>query len=158
MEEARSNAATRIRAMVEEVIADSPMFVIDVEIRGRKGSQVVDIFVDSDEDLDVEALARISREVDFMLDMEEDLIPGKYNLNVSSPGADRPLVLPRQFRKHVGRELLVHYRKEDGTGDTEVRGQLVTADADGIEIEAARQEPRRVAYEQIAWAKVQLPW
>ena len=35
----------------------------------------------------------------------EDVVSGTYNLNVSSPGADRPLTLPRQYAKHVGRRL-----------------------------------------------------
>lgn len=149
--------AERVRALVDEVIAGSPLFVVDVDVRGRKGSQAIDIFVDSDEVLDVEALARVSREVGFLLDMEADLVPGRYHLTVSSPGIDRPLRMPRQYRKNLNRDLRVHFRKADGSGNAEVTGALVGVDDDGIEV-AAGAGSQRIAFDQIVWAKVKLPW
>jgi ribosome maturation factor RimP len=146
----------RVRSLVEEVIAGSPLFVVDVDLRGRKGSQAVDIFVESDESLDVETLARVSREVGFLLDTQ-DVIGGRYHLTVSSPGLDRPLRLPRQYRKNLGRPVRVHYRKADGTGNAEVTGPLASVDEAGIEV-GTDAGPQRVAFDQILWAKVQLPW
>jgi len=72
--------AARVQALVEEVIFDSPLFLVDLIVRGHKGSRVVEVYLDSDRPLDVDALARISREVGFLLDTEE-VIDGKYTLN-----------------------------------------------------------------------------
>lgn len=149
--------ARRVRELVEEVIGGSPVFLIDVQVRGNRGSRVVEIFVDSDEDLDVDELARISREVEFLLDLE-DLITGKYSLNVSTPGLDKPLLLPRQYTKNIGRSLRVHYRKPDGTGNTEVEGELRAVSDDAIDMEASKDETVRIRLSDIIWAKVQLPW
>lgn len=159
MEKAENDNETveqRVRALAEEVIAGSPLFVVDVDVRGRKGSQVVEVFVDSDEALDVERLAKINREVGFLLDTEE-VVTGKYHLTVSSPGLDRPLVLPRQYRKNIDRTLRVHYRKPDGSGNAEVVGALKAADDETIEVQVDNT-PHRIPLRDVLWAKVQLPW
>lgn len=160
--EDHSNAETadltvQVRELVEEAIEGTNLFVVDVEVRGTRGSRVVEIYVDSDDELGVGQLADVSREVEFLLDMK-DLIPGRYKLNVSSPGLDKPLRLPRQYRKNVGRPLRVHYQKADGSGATESEGTLKAADEEAIELEVASGDVRRIRLEDIVWAKVRLPW
>lgn len=155
--ESAEDASARLRELVEEVIGGSPIFLIDVQVRGNRGSRVVEIFVDSDEDLGVDELARISREVEFLLDLEE-LIAGRYSLNVSSPGLDKPLSVPRQYKKNIGRELRVHYRKQDGSGNTEVEGTVRHATDEAIDIERAENDLVHIPLDDIIWAKVQLPW
>ena len=145
----------RVRALVEEVIQGTPYYVVEVSIRGHKGSRVVDIYLDADEGVDVDALAKISREVGFLLDTEE-VIAGKYQLNVSSPGVDRPLQLPRQFRKNVGRELYVRYHAD--AAEQKVKGKLVGADEEAIELAMPQGEVLRLPYDALVEAKVQLPW
>ena len=146
-----------MRKLVEEVLSDSSTFIVDLDVRGTRGSQVVNIFVDSDSGMGVDDLARISREIGFLLDTE-DVFPDRYSLNVSSPGLDKPLAMPRQYKKNIGRQLRVHFRKEDGTGNMEVAGTLVGVDDDAIRLEAADVDSLRIPFENIIWAKVQLPW
>lgn len=158
----RSNTETtdlgaRVDALVREVIAGTDVFVVEVDVRGTGGSRVVNIYVDSDEDLSIEKLAKISRDVEFLLDTG-DVIPGHYNLTVSSPGLDRPLRMPRQYQKNIGRMLRVHYQKPDGSGATEAGGKVTSADEDAIELEVSKDDVRRIPLEDIVWAKVQLPW
>ena len=147
----------RIRELLEEVISGSSVFVVDVEVRGSRGSSVVNVFVDSDEGVGVDDLARISRELEFLLD-SEDVIPGRYSLNVSSPGLDRPISMPRQYKKNIGRMLRVHYRKEDDSGNAEALGKLLEADVSLIVLEVSDADVRRIPFDRIIWAKVQLPW
>ena len=144
-----------VAALVEGILRDGPCFAVEIAVRGKVGSQAVDVFVESDAALDAYALGQISREVGYVLDTDE-VMPGPYTLNVSSPGADRPLRLPRQYRKMIGRRLRVHYRQASGTC-TEVVGALEYADAERIAV-AARNEPVTISYDNILWAKVQLPW
>ena len=147
------NVTERVRAIAEEVVVD-PLFIVDVSVRGQKGSRVVDVFVDSDDELTVDDLAAVSREIAFVLE-SEDMVDGKYNLNVSSPGVDRPLTMPRQFLKNVGR-LVAVTRKEVGTKD--LRGKLVNADAEGFGIQLENRETRRIMYEEASSVRVLLPW
>jgi ribosome maturation factor RimP len=156
MTESMKIAATpeeRVRTLVEEVI-DASMFVVEVIVRGRKGSRVVEVFLDGDEPLSIEALARVSREVGFLLDVEE-VIDGKYHLNVSSPGLDRPLSLPRQYTKHVGRTLRVRFR--EGENERTVKGKLLETGEDGVVIAAGKEE-LRIPFTEMVQAKVELPW
>lgn len=143
----------RVRTLVEEVI-DESMFVVEVIVRGRKGSRVVEVFLDGDAPLSIEALARVSREAGFLIEVE-DVIDGKYRLNVSSPGLDRPLTLPRQYKKHVGRTLRVRFR--DGENERAVKGKLLKTGEDGVVIAAGKQE-LRIPFTEIVRAKVELPW
>lgn len=146
----------RVRAVTEEVLQGSPLFLVDLQIRGNKGSRVVEIFVDSDEGIDVEELARVSREVGFVLDTDE-VIAGRYSLNVSSPGVDRPLTLPRQFRKNVGRRMRVRYRSSDG-GVQEGEGDLEAVTEDGIALRISPSKQVALAYGEVIEARVLLPW
>ncbi len=143
----------RVRSLVEEVI-DASTFVVEVIVRGRKGSRVVEVFLDGDEPLSIETLARVSREVGFLLDVEE-VIDGKYRLNVSSPGLDRPLTLPRQYKKHVGRTLRVRFR--DGENERTVKGKVLETDEDAVVIAVGKEE-LRIPFTEMIRAKVELPW
>ncbi len=144
-----------VRPLAEEVLAFTPHYLVDVHVRGHWGSRVVEVYVDSDEDAGLDRLAEVSRELGFLLDVE-DVVDGKYTLEVSSPGADRPLVLPRQYRKHEGRPLRVKYRLDDTSSTTE--GTLRTAGEEAIELAAAPDDVRRIPYEAIEEGKVLLPW
>jgi ribosome maturation factor RimP len=147
------NITERVRSIAEEVVA-GPLFVVDVIVRGQKGSRVVDVYVDSDAPLTVDDLAAASREIGFLLD-SEDVIDGKYSLNVSSPGVDRPLTIPRQFRKNTGRLVLV---KRKATGAGALRGKLVNADEEGFELQLENAETKRIMYDEASSVKVLLPW
>ena len=148
----------RLRDLVEEALAGSPMYLVDLAVRGQRGSRVVEVFVESDGGLSVEELARLSREVGFLLDTEE-VIEGAYRLNVSSPGADRPLASPRQFKKHLGRSVEVRVQPpEEGQKAKTLQGELAAADEEGIELRLANKEARRIPHAHIARAKVLLPW
>ncbi|NNE70248.1 MAG: ribosome maturation factor RimP, partial [Rhodothermales bacterium] len=125
--------------------------IVDIVVRGRQGSRVVEVFLDSDDGIGLDQLASFSREVGFLLEAE-DVIKGKYRLNVSSPGADRPLTLPRQMRKHVGRKLSV--KREEGKP---VQGVLQSADDEGITLKKGKEEVR-LAFDSIQEARVVLPW
>ena len=128
---------------------DGPCYLVDLVIRGSGRSPAVDVILDSDSGPSAADLADISREVGFALSMAE-LAPG--SLTVSSPGLDRPLRLPRQYRKNVGRELKVC--RAAAEGPVWLAGTLRSADADGIDLAGAG----RIAYADIVSAKVKLPW
>lgn len=147
----------RVEALVEEVLRGTPHFVVEAGVRGTPGSHSVTVFLDSDAALGADELARLHRELAFVLDAEE-VFPRGYGLTVSTPGTDRPLRLPRQFQKNVGRMLRAHHRRDDGQGHTETVGVLEAADDDGFVLVPKKGEPRRLHYADVVWAKVQLPW
>src|ERR1051325_2133166 len=111
----------RVTELVEEKIADkTDLFLVSVKMHSN-GKLVV--LVDGDKGIGISDCAAISRYVGFHLD-EENVIENAYNLEVSSPGIDAPLVLLRQYEKNVGRQLaikMIDGSKKEGklTGMTE---------------------------------------
>ena len=69
----------------------------------------VRLFIDKEGGVTVEDCADVSRQVSAVLDVE-DPIADKYNLEVSSPGLDRPLFTFAQYTRYIGQEIVVHLR------------------------------------------------
>jgi ribosome maturation factor RimP len=136
------------------------MEILEVRVKGHKGSRMVRVVadvadLDADHDLDVDTVAELSRELGDALD-EHDPIAGGYRLEVSSPGVDRPLTRPRDFRRNVGRQVRVELTS-DADAPSELTGTLVDATDTEItlEDEAGSQV---VPLGTIARGHVVLPW
>ncbi|MFZ7203378.1 ribosome maturation factor RimP [Avibacterium avium] len=69
----------------------------------------VRIYIDKEGGVSVDDCADVSRQVSAILDVE-DPIADKYNLEVSSPGVDRPLFTLEQYQRYIGEEIVVHLR------------------------------------------------
>jgi ribosome maturation factor RimP len=145
-----------VRALAEPIAREHGAFVVACEVRGHKGSRVVTLLVDTDDGIAIDDVERISRELGFVLD-EEETIPGKYTLDVGSPGATRPLELPRQYYRHVGRTLAVRYRAADGAQKAE--GELVVVGESRFTLQPdGGADALDVAFDDVIEAKVKLPW
>ena len=145
----------RVHRIVEDVLVGTPLYVVEIVVRGVKGSRVVEVYVDSDEALSVDTLAKVNREVGFLLETEE-VIEGRYTLNVSSPGVDRPLRLPRQYKKNIGRTLKVKYMNEEKR--LNVQGELINTAEEFIELNVKGGTLHRISMEDIVESKIVLPW
>ncbi|RKR90800.1 ribosome maturation factor RimP [Micromonospora pisi] len=101
----------RLRAVIEPVVTAAGYDLEDVSVSRAGRRHVVRIIVDGDSGINLDAVADISRAISAALDLAEesggDLVAGEYQLEVSSPGVDRPLTLPRHWRRNVGRLVKV---------------------------------------------------
>jgi ribosome maturation factor RimP len=144
-----------ITRLVDRVLARTTLYRVRVDVRGQRGSRIVEVFVDGDEGVTIDQCAEISRELELLIDTEE-VLDGGYRLSVSSPGIDQPIVIPRQYTRHLGRDIKVHVAQPGG--DEEVfTGRLVHADASTIKLDV-HGEPKVVAIDDIVRAKIELPW
>ena len=131
------NIEKRVTELVEEKIADMPnLFLVDVKMHSN-GKLIV--LVDGDNGIGIADCVAISRHVGFHLE-EENVIEEAYNLEVSSPGIDTPLVLKRQYAKNIGRNLAI--KMDDGT---KREGKLLIAGDDSITIEEIVKEKGKKA-------------
>ena len=145
----------RVLGAIQEVLDGSGAFLVHHSIRGHKGTRTIEVFVDSQEGLGVERIARISRDLGFLLETEE-IVDGKYNLVVSTPGVDRALVDPRQFKKNIGRPFKLKVDTDEGP--VIKKGTLVAADTQAATFEWANGTQEALPYDDFYEAKVQLPW
>ena len=133
------NIEKRVTELVDEKIAEinrPDVFLVSAKLHSN-GKLI--ILIDGDKGVGIDECVQISRYVGFKLE-EEDVIKTAYNLEVSSPGIDTPLVQPRQYAKNIGRNLSV--KMADGT---KREGSLTGISEDAIMIEEKIKEKGKKA-------------
>lgn len=96
--------------------------------QGRRS--VLRLFIDTDVGVTVDDCAIVSRQVSALLDVE-DPISGEYNLEVSSPGMDRPLFTLGHYQRYVGEDIALRLRVPQA-GRRRFQGRLAACTEDGI--------------------------
>lgn len=156
----RGDLATRrdrLREVIEPVVAAAGYDLEDLSVSRAGRRHVVRVIVDADGGINLDAVADVSRAVSAALDAAEeaggDLVAGEYQLEVSSPGVDRPLTLPRHWRRNVGRLVKVTVRGPEG--DRQLTGRVAGADDERVvlETEAGRAEH---SYAELGPGRVQV--
>src|SRR5271157_20212 len=92
----------KIREMAERVATSEGLYLVDVELKGGNSNALLRIYIDKSGGVSHADCALVSEQLGVMLDVE-DVFPGRYTLEVSSPGLDRKLTNPRDFTYFVGR-------------------------------------------------------
>lgn len=132
-------APEAITRAIEPVISDAGLIVEDVTVKGGN-TPTLQILVDlpsGTDAVDLDVLAEVSQQVGEVLDNGLLASSGAYELEVSSPGASRPLTQPRHFQRNVGRVIRVVGEDEDFTGT------VLEADDEGIVIEPIKPAPKK---------------
>ena len=112
----------RVQQIAERVAASSGLELVEVEFRGGGKSRLLRIFIDKPGGVTHEDCANLSREVSTILDVE-DVVPGSYLLEVSSPGLDRKLSRPADFERFTGSRVKIMTR-EPVNGNRHFDGRL----------------------------------
>ncbi|AKU63870.1 ribosome maturation protein RimP [Aggregatibacter aphrophilus] len=99
----------KLQELVQGSVEDLGCELWGIECQRVGRYLTVRLFIDKEGGVTVEDCADVSRQVSAVLDVE-DPIADKYNLEVSSPGLDRPLFTLNQFERYLGQEILLHLR------------------------------------------------
>jgi ribosome maturation factor RimP len=148
-----STPATRDR-LAEELTGPMDALGLDLEAvdlssAGRR--RVLRVAIDKDGGVTMDDIADATREVSRVLDERDELMGSQaYTLEVSSPGVDRPLVLPRHWRRNAGRLVKVALHEGDP-----VTGRITGSDDAGADLDVDGTA-RRVEYAEVKKAKVQI--
>ncbi|MCH8905285.1 MAG: hypothetical protein IIA45_15410 [Bacteroidetes bacterium] len=92
-----------LKGLVEELLLGTDYFIVEVHV---SGSNKVMVFLDGDNGIEVELCAKISRKIRSYLD-DSNILGENYSIEVSSPGLDIPLIMRRQYKKNIGRNVRV---------------------------------------------------
>lgn len=98
-----------LQEMLQDAVEDLGCELWGIECQRVGRFMTVRLFIDKDGGVKVDDCADVSRQVSAILDVE-DPIADKYNLEVSSPGLDRPLFTLPQFERYIGQDIAVHLR------------------------------------------------
>jgi len=142
-------ARARVRAVIEPVVAAGGYDLEDVTLSRAGRRHVVRVLVDADGGVALDDIAVVSRAISAALDEADEaqgeLLAGEYQLEVGSPGVDRPLTLPRHWRRNVGRLVAI----KGGTG------RVLSADEEGVVLDVAGTA-RELSYAELGSGKVQI--
>jgi ribosome maturation factor RimP len=123
----RGDREAQLRERVLALLGQSDFELVDVELGGTPRGLIIRVLVDKPGGVSVEDCARISRAVGHDLDVTE-AIQGRYTLEVSSPGIDRPLKRREDFERFAGEEAEVVTVEKIGE-QRDHRGRLAGFDA-----------------------------
>ncbi|WP_439327440.1 ribosome maturation factor RimP [Lonepinella sp. BR2357] len=99
----------KLTELLQDSVQDLGCELWGIECQRTGRFMTVRLFIDKEGGVGIEDCADVSRQVSAILDVE-DPIADKYNLEVSSPGLDRPLFTLEQYQRYVGKEISVHLR------------------------------------------------
>jgi ribosome maturation factor RimP len=151
----RSNTdQERLEEFLQPIVAQFGCDLESVELSPSGRRRQLRILVDRDGGVTMDDLAGVTREVSKAFDAQDimgELIgDASYTMEISSPGVDRPLTLPRHWRRNVGRLVSVAL-----TAGDKFKGRILGAGDDGVQLDVDG-EKRTVGYDDVAKAKVEV--
>ncbi|MCW2762315.1 MAG: hypothetical protein JWR85_2516 [Marmoricola sp.] len=146
MADTRDRLAEELNGPIQDLGLD--LEAVDLTSVGKR--RILRVAIDKDGGVTMDDIADATREVSRVLDETNLMGQQPYTLEVSSPGVERPLTLPRHWRRNTGRLVKVTFREGEP-----VTGRITSSDDDGavIDVEGADQ---RVEYAAVKKAKIQI--
>lgn len=154
-----SPVAERVNDLLAPAMATLGAELVDVVWAGG----TLRIVADRPDGITIDGLAEINRLVSPILD-QHDPVPGRYTLEVSSPGVERPLRRPDHFRRAVGETVIV--KAIPGVDPRRVKGLLRSFEGEVLEIDVveidgvdlAEVEPHSISLDEIDTARTHFEW
>lgn len=129
-----------LHELVAPVVESMGFEVVGVEHHTNSKNGVLRVYIDSADGITVDDCAAVSHQVSGLLDVE-DPVAGRYTLEVSSPGLDRPLFLPEHFRRFVGSKVALRlFRPLEGRPGRKLSGVIVSAETERVCLESDGEE------------------
>ncbi|MDJ1132623.1 ribosome maturation factor RimP [Streptomyces iconiensis] len=149
----------RLRGLLEPLVSKRGLDLEEIDVTPAGKRRVLRVVVDADGGVQLDTCAELSRELSEVLDESDAMGGPPYVLEVTSPGADRPLTEQRHYRRAVGRLIRAQLTEEAGGG--ELTARITDVDDEGLDVEVPgvkgrKPTRRRLAYGEIAKARVEI--
>lgn len=129
---------TRLWQLLEPVVTGMGYELVEVEYNPSSRHGLLRLYIDHEDGIQLDDCTDVSNQVSALLDVE-DPIPGHYNLEVSSPGMDRPLLRVSDFERFIG-EIVKLKTAMAIDGRRNYKGRLRGVDGDEVHIECDGQQ------------------
>lgn len=144
-----------VEGLAEPIFQELGLELVEIEFVKEGKSWFLRVYIDKDNGVDIEDCGLVSEKLSEKLD-ELDPIPHNYFLEVSSPGAERPLKKDKDFQKAIGKNVFIKtYEPIDGEKSFE--GTLLEFDGQHVKIEMkikTRKKTIEIPYEKVANARL----
>jgi ribosome maturation factor RimP len=139
-----------VEALLQPFMEEHGFELVDVEYLKEGSNWFLRVYVDKEQGIDIDDCGRVSEFLSEKLD-ENDPIPTAYFLEVSSPGAERPLKKPGDYHKSIDKQVFVTtYEPVDGLKEFE--GKLLSYDGETLTIQT-RKKKHKIECEKVATAR-----
>lgn len=141
----------KLQTLVQDTIESMGFELVGIECQRAGRFLTVRLYIDKDGGVTVDDCGEVSHQVSAIFDVE-DPIADKYNLEVSSPGLDRPLFTLAHFERFIGRDVVIHLRipmfdRRKWQGNlAQVEGEMITLNVDN--------QPQQFAFSNIQKANL----
>ncbi|WP_326610174.1 ribosome maturation factor RimP [Streptomyces scopuliridis] len=139
----------RLRGLLEPLVSAKDLDLEEIEVSRAGRRRVLRVVVDSDEGVDLDECAELSRSISDRLDETDAMGEDEYQLEVTSPGAERPLTEHRHYVRAVGR--LARFQLHD---DGELVARILTVDDAGLDLEVPGVKGRKPTARRIEFAGI----
>ena len=117
----------KITELVQPAVEQAGFFLEDVHVVSPGKHRIITCIVDGQTPLNLDQVTSVSRDISELLDSADFMDDTAFTLEVTSPGVDRPLTLPRHWQKNLNR--LVKVVKVDGSV---VNGRITTIEDSNV--------------------------
>ncbi|MGQ2983373.1 ribosome assembly cofactor RimP [Flavobacterium sp.] len=137
----------KVVSLLEKGLEENPsLFLIDLSITG---ANKIEVTLDGDNGVTLQDCIDISRAIEHNLDREEE----DFSLEVASAGATSPMTNPRQYKKNIGRTILVK------TADQQIEAEITDANEEHIVLEWEAREPKQIGKgKETVQKKAEIPY
>jgi len=145
---------SKTKEYIVDICHTQNVFLLDVDIRGGGKNRQVKVTVDTEKGIMLEKCQQISREIDDIF-FRKDIYADGYNLEVSSPGVDKPLQHEFEYRRNIGRDLTVEYLEDDET--KKITGELKQFSGSVLHLMVGK-DSFNIPLAQVQCTKIKLKW
>ena len=145
-------APEHLLKLIEPVVEGLGYECVGVEYNSHPKHGFLRIFIDTEQGVGMEDCTKVSHQVSGVLDVE-DPIAGEYNLEVSSPGMDRPLFKLKQFEQFIGHTAQVNLFKPVG-GRRKITGLIEKVEDNNVYLQQDGQV-YKVPFQAMSKAKLE---
>jgi len=153
----RSEVSATVTTTCESILDRRGLELVELSFKGESVGRVLRVTVDKVEGrVSLDELAEVSEEISRALDLE-DPIDGRYTLEVSSAGIERPLVKRADYERFVGRDVKVRL---DGPvdGRRNFKGRLAGSDEQSFKLDLEEGGSTQIPFELVNQAKLVVDW
>ena len=144
---------TELEALIEPVVDGLGYEFIGIEYNAQGKHSLLRVFIDKPEGINVDDCSAVSRQISGVMDVE-DPIHGEYNLEVSSPGLDRPLFKIEHYANFVGEKCSVRLKRLY-EGRRKFKGSIVSINEDILSFDIGDNEVLEVPFKEIDKANLE---
>ncbi|HYO67378.1 MAG TPA: ribosome maturation factor RimP [Archangium sp.] len=155
-ENIKQTVEARAQELLEPIVAGEGLELLEVEFLREREGWILRLFIDKPGGrVGLDECSQVSRAVDTVLDVE-DVVPHEYNLEVSSPGVNRPLKKPVHFERVKGQKIKVKTFGPIGEPPRKnFTGTLTEVAADAISVDVEGAGNFRISFKDIAKANLE---